>query len=144
MGPRAGTEKVPEGRKKLRKTSHEAFAIVDPKTKQKAIYFILALARFGIVAGSDLTNARIWRLTLCYVGTAIFAFWIGGEPIGVLRPLSMRPLCIVLGVGVMVCIFIMMLLAKDALRHLDRTPNDALQRPGIALRWPARPGGPDR
>jgi hypothetical protein len=60
------------------------------------------------------------RWTIIYVIAATFAFWLGREPVGVLRPISMRPICIVLGSIVMVCAFVMMLLIKDALHHLHR------------------------
>jgi hypothetical protein len=93
---------------------------VDAKTKQKAAYFILALALFGLVAGSDLRHAGVTRLAIYYTGAAIFVFWIGGDPIGALRPASMRPLCIFLGGIVMIALFIMMLFVKETWHRAPR------------------------
>jgi|SRR3954453_18242589 hypothetical protein len=90
--------------------------------RQRTIYFIMALAVYGIAAGADIWTGSIFRLAIGYVIAAIFVFWLGREPVGVLRPVSMRPICVLLGSIVMVCAFVMMLLVKDALHHLHRGP----------------------
>ena len=95
---------------------------MEPKTKQRIIYFTLALALYGMVAGSDLSAVLIRKLTLYYLGAAVFTFWLGGDPVGTFRPISMRPLCLLLGSIVMVCLFIMMLFVKEALHHQGRAP----------------------
>ena len=95
---------------------------MDSNTKRKIIYFIAVLALYCVAAGADIGSILCWRTTRLYVIAAIFAFWVGGEPFGVYHKMTARPLYIWVGTFMMVCMFILMLLLKEALHHYDHAP----------------------
>jgi apolipoprotein N-acyltransferase len=97
------------------------------KTKNKIVGFAALIVLCLLVAGSDVARPMVSRFILVYVTGASIAFWAGGDPIGTFRPLSMRPLCILLGVVMMLYAVSMTLVFKGAIRKKDRVPNHALQ-----------------
>lgn len=88
---------------------------MDSKLKNKIVGFVAVIALYFLVAGSDVTRRMVWRLMLVYVTGASIAFWAGGEPIGTFRPITMRPLCILIGVVMMVYGCAMTLFVREAI-----------------------------
>jgi hypothetical protein len=117
------------------------------KTRYKAAGFILLLAVYFLVAGSDITLRLVWRLMLVYVTGAAMAFWAGADEVGTFRRINMRPICILIGALFMIWAFAMTLSVREARHKGDRQPSrPAAGKAGIARRltighyWPSRPG----
>ena len=88
---------------------------MDSKRKYKIAGFVALLALYFLIAGSDVTLRMVWRLMLVYVTGASIAFWAGGDPIGTFRPITMRPLCILIGVVMMIYGSAMTMFVREAL-----------------------------
>jgi hypothetical protein len=104
------------------------------KAKYKVAWFIVLLALYFVAAGSDVTVRMNWRLMLVYVTGAAVAFWAGGEPIGTFRPITMRPLCILIGSLFMIWAFTMTLFVREALHKGDRAPGQ-MKTSAVALQF---------
>ena len=68
-----------------------------------------------------------------YIVGAIVALCEGGDPIGDLHPISLRPIFIVLGSLLMIGAFAAIIATKDERQKRDRAPNNAAANPAIAL-----------
>jgi len=88
---------------------------MDSKRKYKIVGFVALLALYFLIAGSDVTRGMVSRLMLVYVAGASVAFWAGGDPIGTFRPITMRPLCILIGVVMMAYGCAMTMFVREAL-----------------------------
>ena len=55
-----------------------------------------------------------------YMFGAVITLWFGGEPIGTLQPVTLRPIFVILGAILMLGMFILMLTTRDFTRQLDR------------------------
>src|SRR5260221_9372189 len=76
-------------------------AIMDSKRKYKIVGFVALLGFYFLIAGSDVKRAMVSRLMVVYITGAWVAFWARGDPIGTFCPITMRPLCILIGVVMM-------------------------------------------
>ena len=104
--------------------------------------FVALIAVYFLVAGSDVTDRAVWKLMLVYILGASIAFWVGGDPIGTFRRISVRPLCILLGAVMMIYGISMTLFVKEAIHKNGRAPNKSLQptpgrRCSSAARFPS-------
>lgn len=82
---------------------------------QKPLLCFLVLALFFIVAGVDVLKPGIFRLAVAYCLLSGFTFWGRSEPVGVLRPVSLRPLQAGIGAAGMTVMLLLLLLKKDSL-----------------------------
>ncbi len=99
---------------------------MDTRTRKKLVGFAALIVLYFLVAGSDIELRRIRKLMLVYVTGACIAFWTEREPIGTFRPISMRPLAILIGSIMMIYALSMMLIIKEALPRRDHAPTAAL------------------
>ena len=94
------------------------------KTKLKIFYFVVVLALYFFIVGADINRALLKRgplgwVTNTYVIATVIAFWCGRESFGIYQKINPRPFAILIGGIVMVTMFILMLLLKEALHHYD-------------------------
>lgn len=97
------------------------------KTKNKIVGFAALITLYFPLAGSDVAHGIVERFMLVYVTGASIVFWAGGDPIGAFRPISMRPLCILIGVVMMIYGISMTLIFREAIHKKDRASNHALR-----------------
>ena len=83
--------------------------------KQKPVLFFLVLALFFIIAGADVLRPGLLRLAIAYCILGGIAFWGRAEPVGVLRPIPLRPLQVAVSAIAMAVLFLLMLVRKASL-----------------------------
>ena len=105
---------------------------VSPKTHYKVVGFIVVMAVFFLVSGSDLNSPLVWRLMLVYGTGAAIAFWAGRAPVGTFRPITMAPICIALGSLMMVWALVMAVFVKPAKHRSGFQPNESVRATAAA------------
>ena len=91
------------------------------KTFLKIIVFVALVSLYVLLAGRPGWHTLFGRkLAGFYVLGALMACWFGGQPIGTLQPVTLRPIFIVLGAILMGGIFVLMLTTRDFTDRLDR------------------------
>lgn len=109
-------------------------AAMSLNNKYKVVGLVALLAGYCIVAGPDLVaDRRLEGEALIYVLGAACALWGGGEPVGTLRPISMRPLSIALGSAAMIWAIVMTLLLREALHKQGGRPRPENE---VRYTWP--------
>jgi hypothetical protein len=106
---------------------------LNSKATEKVAGFVLLMLVFLAVANSDLLHGprMVWWLSWSYVFGGVFAFWVGDDPIGTFRPISLRPLCILIGALFMIWAFSMLLFVKEGL-HKSRPAPHAISKPATS------------
>lgn len=83
------------------------------KTTLKVVTFVALIAVYWAFGGFDRSEERPGRLhsaiTAIYIVGAIIALCEGGEPIGNLHPVSLRPVFMVVGALLMLAAFVAMI-----------------------------------
>jgi len=67
-------------------------------------------------------------IELGYIAGAVVALWFGGEPIGTLQPISLRPIYILCGVILMVAAFCAMLAVRSEKAGRRSSAKQSFQR----------------
>jgi len=100
------------------------------KMTLKVLVFVALLVVYFAVAGAPSWETLFGRkLSVIYGAGAVIALWVGGQPIGTLQPVSLRPIFIAVGVILMLAVFILMFTTRDFARGLrGGAPNHSLQR----------------
>jgi hypothetical protein len=94
------------------------------RTMLKILVFIGLLGIYFLFAGSPAWHTLFGRkLAVVYGLGAIIALWFGGDPIGTLQPVTLRPIFIAFGSILMLGIFILMLSTRGVTTQLDRAAN---------------------
>jgi hypothetical protein len=99
------------------------------KMMLKILVFVALIAVYFAVAGAPSWQTMFGRkLAVIYGAGAVIALWVGGQPIGTLQPVSLRPIFIAVGVILMLAVFILMFTTRDFARGLQGSaPGKALQ-----------------
>jgi hypothetical protein len=87
---------------------------MNAESDRKVLGFAALVLGYAAAAGSDLGAILFARVTVTYIFGAVMALWLGGEPIGTLRKITMRPICILFGTLMMIYAFTMMLFLREA------------------------------
>jgi len=98
------------------------------KTTLKILVFVALLVLYLSFAGALGWHTLYGRkLLVIYEFGAVMALWFGGQRIGTLDQISLRPIFITLGVILMLTMFILMVETRDTARQLfeihGRAPN---------------------
>jgi len=121
---------------RLQVTGNSAAANHEMMRINGTVKFALFLALIGIFwACSGFVPAAeqsMWKLhsviEVAYIAGAVIALWFGGEPIGTLQPISLRPIYILCGVVLMVAAFCAMLAVRSEKAVRRSSANHSIQR----------------
>ena len=104
------------------------------KMTLRVLVFVALMAVYLAFAGAPGWQTLLGRkLTVIYGAGAVLALWVGGQPIGTLQPVSLRPIFITVGVILMLGVFILMLSTKDVVKSSAGGPHHALHRSAEAV-----------
>jgi len=83
----------------------------------KIVAFVALLSIYFLVSGATGWHSLYGRkLVVIYGFGAVLALWVGGEPIGMFRPITLRPIFMAVGIIIMLAVFILMYLTRDEAR----------------------------
>src|SRR5438046_2051800 len=103
----------------------------------KVALFLALIGIFWACSGFvPAAEQSMWKLhsviEVAYIAGAVIALWFGGEPIGTLQPISLRPIYILCGVLLMVAAFCAMLAVRSEKVGRRSSAKHSIQRTATA------------